>query len=177
MAKVFANKVVDLFPTIKNSKNKYVEIPDMVSFSLPEVTFADGELTGAGIYGTINKPDIYSIDAMELALVVKSLNSTVRSALTPDGVEVRLNYAVDNVNGSGTETYTSYSAVVKGYPKNIPAAEVKKGEGQELTINIAVRYYKLSINGKVVFEIDPLNGKMTINGKDYAKKLNKALNK
>jgi phage tail tube protein FII len=47
----------------------------------------------------------------------------------------------------------------------------------EVTVNIATSYYKLVKDGQVIHEIDPLNNKLVINGVDYAKKLNSALNK
>lgn len=174
--KVYANKVVDLYPTIKKGK-KYIEIEDLTSFSTPEVNFGDGEVSGAGIPGVVNIPDIFNMEAMEASIVAKSFSAGVREAITPDGINLRLNWATDNVNGKNKTTYTSYTATIKGRPKGLPGAEIKKSEGMELTVNIAVSYYKLVIDGKVIHEIDPLNGKLIIMGKDYATAVNKALNK
>ncbi len=174
--KQYANKVVDLYPTIKKN-GKYIEIEDVTSFSTPEVAFADGEVTGAGILGTVNIPDIYNIDAMESSITAKSFSNGVIAAINPDGIDLRLNWAVDNVSGSGASSFTAYTATIKGRPKNIPAAEATKGEGMEVTVNIATSYYKLVKDGQVIHEIDPLNNKLVINGVDYAKKLNSALNK
>lgn len=174
--KNYANKVVDLYSTIKKG-GKYKEIEDVTSFSTPEVAFADGEVTGAGILGTVNIPDIFNIDAMEASVTTKSYSPEFVAALNPDGVEIRHNWAVDNIAGNGNSSYSSYTATIKGRPKNIPAAETKKGEAMELTVNIACWYYKLVKDGDVIHEIDPLNGKIIINGTDYAKALNTALNK
>ncbi len=174
--KYYANKVADLFPTIKKS-GKYIEIEDVTAFATPEISFADGEVSGAGIFGTVNIPDIYNIEAMEASITAKSFSTGVIAAINPSGVDLRLNWAVDNIGGTYDTSYTAYTATIKGRPKNIPAAEAKKGEGLEMTINIACTYYKLVKNGSVLFEIDPLNGVLIINGKDYSKELNKALNK
>jgi P2 family phage contractile tail tube protein len=177
MKKIYANKVVDLYSTIKDSSGKYIEIGDVTSFTVTEVTFADGEVAGAGILGTVNIPDIFSIEAMEAAVTTKSYSEGAIEAFNPSGVSIRHNWAVDNINGSGDGGYTSYTATIKGRPKNIPGGDTKKGEAMELTTNIACSYYKLVKNGKVIHEIDPLNGKIIINGTDYAKALNTALNK
>lgn len=174
--KTYANKVVDLFPTIK-AKGKYVEMEDVTSFSIPEVAFADGEVAGAGIFGTVNIPDIYNIEAMEASITAKSFSDGVVAAITPDGVDLRLNWAVDNISGTGDSSFTSYTATIKGRPKNIPGVEPTKGEAMELTLNIAVSYFKFVKDGVIIHEIDPLNGKLVINGIDYAEKLNKALNR
>jgi P2 family phage contractile tail tube protein len=174
--KQYANKVVDLYPTIK-SNGKYIEIEDVTSFSTPEVSFADGEVTGAGIMGTVNIPDIYNMDAMESSITAKSFSKGVIAAINPAGVDLRLNWAVDNVSGSGESSFTSYTATLKGRPKSIPAAEATKGEGMEVTVPIATSYYKLVKDGQVLHELDPLNNKLVINGVDYAKKLNSALNR
>lgn len=176
MSKIYANKVADLYSTIK-SNGKYIEIEDLISFAIPEVAFADGEVAGAGILGTVNIPDIFNVEAMEATITAKSFSKGVVEAITPSGVSIRHNWAVDNINGSGDGAYTSYTATIKGRPKNIPGGDTKKGEAMEITVNIAVSYYKLVKDGAVILEIDPLNGKMIINGTDYAKALNTALNK
>lgn len=174
--RTYANKIVDLYPTIKSGK-KYIEIEDVTSFSLPEVSFGEGELDGAGIIGKVNIPDPYSLEAMEASITAKGFSDGVLVAITPSGIDLRLNWAVDNVNGKNATSYTSYTATIKGRPKNIPGGDIKKGEGMEETVNIAVGYYKLVKDGRVIHEIDPLNGKLTINGKNYADAINKALNK
>lgn len=172
-----SNKLVDLYITIMNKKGKYVEVPDVVSFTSPDVAFADGELTGAGILGTINIPDIFNIDAMEATLTVGSWAPDVRNAINPDGVSIRMNYAIDTITNGGTSAYDSYSEIIKGRPKNIPGGDRKKGEKIENAISIAVRYYKLAMNGEVIHEIAPLNGTLIINKVDYGKRLKKALKK
>lgn len=174
--KYYANKVVDLFPTIKKN-GKYVEIENVTSFTTPEVAFADGEVSGAGILGTVNIPDIYNIDAMEASITASTYSDGIIEAINPSGVCLRLNWALDNVNGKGESSFTSYTATIKGRPKSIPSAEVKKGEAMEEELPIACSYYKLVKDGKVLHEIDPLNGKLVINGTDYAKDLNTALNR
>lgn len=174
--KYYANKVVDLFPTIKKNK-RYIEINDVTSFAVPEVSFADGEVAGAGIYGTVNVPDIFNIEGMESTITAKSFSDGVVAAINPSGVELRLNWAVDTVGGEGDSKYTSYTATIKGRPKNIPGVEPTKGEAMEVALTIATSYYKLVKDGKVILEIDPLNGKIVINGVDHATALNRALNK
>ena len=42
----------------------------------------------------------------------------------------------------------------------------KPGEEMPLKINMSLRYYKLEIDGAVVYEIDPVNYKAVINGVD-----------
>ena len=173
-----ANKVVDIFATAKNKKGTYEEIPNVTGISLPEVTPGEGEIAGAGIFGTVAKPDFFNLEAMEASVTVSEEDSKTAELLeNPSGIHLKLNYAVDKVNGLGQEDYNSHSAVIKGYPKVIPGGDVKKGEKGEFTHTVAVRYYKKSVNGKVLHEIDPLNGVLIINGVNYAKKLNNALNK
>lgn len=174
MAKWHANKVVDLYPTIKSGK-KYIEIEDVKSFEIPEVGFGDGELSGSGIMGTVNIPDPYNIEAMEASITAKNFNDGVLDAIKPTGVNLRLNWAIDSINTSATKGYTSYTAVIKGIPKGIPGVGAEKGEEMEVQLAIACNYYKLIKNGKTIYEIDQLNNKLIINGVDYMKTLNKKL--
>ena len=174
MAKWHANKVVDLYPTIKSGK-KYIEIEDVTSFDTPEIAFADGEMSGSGIMGTINIPDPYNMDPMEASIKAKNFSEGVIEAVKPTGVNLRLSWAIDSINSSANKGYTAYTAVIKGLPKTIPSVSAEKGEEMEIEIPIAVNYYKLIKNGKVLHEIDQLNGKLIINGVDYMDALNKKL--
>ena len=55
---------------------------------------------------------------------------------------------------------------MRGLLTSVDPGTWKPGEEMPLQINMGLRYYKLEINGAVVYEIDPVNYKAVINGTD-----------
>lgn len=174
MAKYYANKIVDLFPSVKNAKGIYEEIMNVSSFELPEMEFGEGEISGSGIIGTVNVPDFTGIESMEAKITGKSYES-MNPIFNPLGVSLKLNWAVDKVGADGAKAFDSYTAYINGFPKNIPGGEKTKGETQELEATISTTYYKLIQNGKTITEYNPLAGKLVINGVDVMAKINQAV--
>lgn len=171
-----ANKVVDFFNQIKNG-NSYVDIPNVVAFSTPDVGFGSSELNGEGMIGTVNIPDKSNIEAMEASVTTSSDSGNAKLLNNPDGVDLIFNWAIDKIGTDGSSEYIAYRAAIKGFATVVPGGEKKKGEAAEIEHKIAVWYYKLEINGKTVVLVDMLAPKLEINGVDLLEKLNKALNR
>ncbi|GAB7529389.1 phage major tail tube protein [Pseudomonas sp. 3A(2025)] len=55
---------------------------------------------------------------------------------------------------------------LRGLLKEVDMGDWKAGDKAEVKHGIAVNYYKLEIDGAVMYEIDPLNMKRVINGVD-----------
>lgn len=171
-----ANKVSDFFNQIKKG-NSYVEIPNVVSFSIPDVGYGSSEMNGAGMIGTVNVPDKSNIEAMEASVTTSSDSGNAKLLNDPDGVELIFNWAIDKIGTDGSSEYIAYRAVIKGWATVVPGGDKKKGEAAEMEHKIAAWYYKLEINGKTVVLVDMFAPKLEINGEDRLEKLNKALNK
>ena len=174
MAGNFATKVNDLLPEVKVD-GKYVTIEDVTKFTLPNIQFGDGAMTGAGLLGEINIPDLYNISAVEHSISSRSLRNITKS-LGPAGAEFRLAWAMENLSAAGSlGIFDSYLATVKGRAKEIPGPDVEKGSELAPTITYSDWYYKLTRNGETIVEIDMINGIININGTDYAAPLRAAL--
>ena len=57
-------------------------------------------------------------------------------------------------------------ATLRGGLKEVDPGDWKPGEKAEIKYAVAVTYYKLEIDGRVMFEIDPLNCVRVIDGVD-----------
>ena len=57
-------------------------------------------------------------------------------------------------------------ATVRGLLKEVDPGEWKANELAACTYSVAVTYYKLEIEGREMFEIDPVNSVRKINGVD-----------
>jgi hypothetical protein len=172
---IHASKVNDIYPEVKVG-GKYELIEDVTKFKLPGVEYGDGEISGAGLIGILNRPDIYNPAAMELTLATRSLRDKATAALSPDGAEFRFAWAIQNLSASDAGAdFDSYMATVKGWPKTVPGPEVEKGNPMETEFAFSVWYYKLTRNGRTIMEIDVLNKVLIINGIDYTGRLKEAL--
>ncbi|MCI7108032.1 MAG: phage major tail tube protein [Agathobacter sp.] len=171
-----ADKVADFFCQIKKG-NSYVEIPNVVGFSIPDITPGSNEMSGAGMIGTVNIPDPCNIEAMESS--VTTSDDSGDAALLNDlyNVEVILNWAIDKVGTDGSSEYIAHRAVIKAKAAVIPGGEVKKAESTEKEHKLATWYYQEDVDGVTVTLVDALAPKLIINGKDCLEKLHKSLNK
>lgn len=174
--RTIANKTVDMSVDVKYS-GKYVMLEDVTAFKLPGVEYGEGEITGAGLAGAFNNPDVFNIAAMEASISSRALQGKFASVFSAGGVEFRITWAVDKISSSSAGAYDTYMAIVKGKASKLPELEVKKGEQMELETTIAAWYYKLTRNGTTLFEFDVLNQVVIINGVNYSAKLKAAMGK
>ncbi|MGH8347123.1 MAG: phage major tail tube protein [Pseudomonas sp.] len=69
----------------------------------------------------------------------------------------------------------SVVATLRGSLKEVDPGDWKPGEKGEFKYAVAVTYYKLEIDGSVMFEIDPLNSIRVIDGTDQLAAVRSAL--
>jgi len=174
MARVITNKTVDMAVEVKRS-GKYEILEDVTSFKLPGVEYGEGEISGAGLAGTFNMPDVFNIAALEAAITSRSLQSQYASVFSASGVDLRIAWAVDKISSTSAGSYDTYMAIVKGRASKLPEIEVKKGEQMELETTIAAWYYKLTRNGVTLFEFDVLNQVVIIGSVNHSAKLKAAM--
>lgn len=63
-------------------------------------------------------------------------------------------------------TSSEVVATLRGLLKEVDPGDWKAGEKAEFKYAVAVSYYKLEVDGREVYEIDPVNGVRAINGVD-----------
>ena len=124
--KYYANKICDLYPLAKGSSGKYTEMMNITSFETPEIEFGDGEISGAGVLGTVNVPDFSAIENPEAKLTGKTYND-LAPAFNPLGCDLKLNWAIDNISADSTKTYT---LTTKDLQKTFRAGKRKKERGR-----------------------------------------------
>lgn len=66
-------------------------------------------------------------------------------------------------------------ATFRGLLQEIDMGDWKAGDKAETKYNVACSYYKLEVDGKVIFEIDPLAGVRKVNGTDQLEAVRAAL--
>ncbi|NUU35152.1 phage major tail tube protein [Pseudomonas sp. C2B4] len=61
---------------------------------------------------------------------------------------------------------TPVIVTLRGLLKEVDMGDWKAGDKAEIKHNVAVTYYKLEVDGRLIYEIDPLGMKRVINGVD-----------
>ena len=93
-------------------------------------------------------------------------------AVRADGVMLRFAGSVQRDDDGGV---SSVEIVVRGRHEEIDFGEATPGEDTEHKISTACTYYKLSVDGEVITEIDFLNFVFTVDGEDLLAEHRKAI--
>lgn len=88
---------------------------------------------------------------------------------------VQLRFAGAMVRQDGSKRTDSIEVVMRGRWEEIDPDSVKKGENHQTKAKLAVSYYKLSINGEVIIEIDHANYIENVDGNDNLADQRKAI--
>lgn len=92
--------------------------------------------------------------------------------LRHDGVLLRFAGALQ---GDDSEGVDSLEVVMRGRFSEFDPGKAKAGDKTEIKYKLAVSYYRLSINGQVLIEIDPVNFVEVVNGIDRLAQVRAAL--
>lgn len=132
--------------------------------TLPPLTRLMEEYRGGGMSGPVK------IDNGQGALALEwTCGGMMRSVLEQygtvrhDGVQLRFAGAYQR---DDTGAVDAVEVVIRGRHEEIGAGEAAAGEDTEFTVNTAASYYKLSINGQTVIEIDLVNMVEIVGGID-----------
>ena len=93
-------------------------------------------------------------------------------AVRADGVMLRFAGSVQRDDDGGV---SAVEIVVRGRHEEIDFGEATPGEDTEHKISTACTYYKLSVDGEVITEIDFLNFVFTVGGEDLLAEHRKAI--
>ena len=76
---------------------------------------------------------------------------------------------------TGETGYYPVKIVVRGKAKTTELGKIAKGKKGEPSIELEIMYIKIMINSKTVIELDKLNFKFVVNGKDMLAKIRKQI--
>lgn len=135
------------------------------SVTLPKLTRKLEAWRGAGMDGAA-KVDLGMGDDLDLEWTLGGVDLTVLKqygAVSANGIGLRFagSYQQDDTGDT-----IPVEVVVRGRHEEIDMGEAKPGDDTEHKIKTALTYYKLSVDGEEVIEIDTLAMIFTVNGKD-----------
>lgn len=124
------------------------------SVELPEVEMRVVEYDPLGMAGKIELPD--SFEAMEATMVWSHQPPEVADLMMnpyfTSAIQLRSNQAT--FTGSGLPTNGAYVVQMRVRPKVMAGGEFVKGEGVKPETTFAVDFYSITVEGKVLFELD-----------------------
>lgn len=148
----------------------------VASVILPDVNFLTQTIAGAGIGGNIEVPIVGMLDAMSMTVSFRTFqkNAVKLSAPKRHNIELRSAQQIeDPVKGVLAVDAVKHVMVV--LPKSNKGGTVQPAAPTDGSGEYSVRYWKTTINGEVVQEIDPINFICIIDGVDYLADVRKAL--
>ncbi|HVJ39379.1 MAG TPA: phage major tail tube protein [Stenotrophomonas sp.] len=135
-----------------------------VEIKLPVLSRKMEEYRAAGMNGPI------SLDFGQEALELETkFGGPMRDVLNQYGVTTHNGVMLRFAGSYQTEDTAQVDAVeviVRGRHKEIDMGTAKSGDDTEFTVKSALSYYKLTINGVTVIEIDFIGMKEIVNGVD-----------
>lgn len=136
---------------------------DVPTMTLPKVTEKTEEYRGGGMSGSVDLP--IGLEKMEASWVTngvrkESLKFFGQSDRTAGNVVFRASFKDQKGRVKPVK------ATLRGAVKEIDMGDWEAGKKSEIKHAMAVSYYKLEIDGRVMYEIDVVNMIQVINGVD-----------
>lgn len=160
------------FRIYKDGNNK----AGIADIKLPSFDPIVEAVRGAGILGEYESANIGHFQSMKLAINWRMLTVDFASLMEPREAMYDCRGANQVLNSvTGEYEFSSVRVLVKGAPTKNDPGKMEKGASYEGSTEIEATYIKVEIDGAVLVELDKINYKYVVNGKDYMADVRKAL--
>lgn len=146
------------------------EVPEV---TLPKLTRKTEDYRGGGMNGPI-KEDL-GMEGLELAWTAAGYLRDLLGQWGAAKVDAVLLRFAGALQDSSTGTVSALEVVVRGRHTEIDPGTAKAGELTEIKVTSALSYYKLSIDGQTIIEIDLVNMVEIVNGTDLMSEIRAAI--
>lgn len=154
-----------------NDANSYMGIVE--ELKLPKLARKMEAFRGGGMNGEVDIDQ--GQEKLELEFTVAGFIAQVfeqYGTTKIDGVLLRFNGAYQR---DDTAQVQAVEVVVRGRHQEIDAGDAKAGEKGKTAVKSSLSYFKLTVDNKVIVEIDILNMVEIVNGKDMLAEQRKAI--
>lgn len=121
---------------------------------------------GAGMVGAAKVDMGYEDDALDLQYIIGGFEADLirkHSASTLDAVMLRF---AGSYQRDDTGEVSAVEIVCRGRQSELDSGEAKTGENTQTTVSMNNVYYKVTVDGEVLIEIDTVNMVEVVNGED-----------
>lgn len=151
-----------------NGNNKVVGVAE---FSLPEVVFNEEEINVLGI-GKIKEVIVSMPEAMTTTMKFLGVDKTSLKLKAGKGINLVLAAAIQALDENDNASEIGMFANVKGTIKSHKFGTIGANGKLEPEIEINLSYFKLEIDGTILYEIDQKNQILIIDGEDLRAGIN-----
>lgn len=154
-----------------------VEIEDVTSIELPEITIGTYEVKGSGVMGTIDMPSFSKIEGLTLTVEYRSSTENNINLLAPKVHDVKIAIVKDVVGSDGVVVADGNKIFLQVRTKSHKAGTVTNGENMSASATFEVLSYKMiDGHGKELINIDKIKYIYRVNGTDYAEQTRNYIN-
>lgn len=159
-----------LIPTVLNNFNMYGEGHRFLGVSpettLPNFEYMTETIDGAGIGGEIEEAVEGSFGSLEVESTFQNIGTEMFDYITHTGMVVLRGSMQMTDTATQVNQNQGIVVTIKGKVKSFDLGTLKKGGKGEPKIVREVTYFKLTIGGKNVLELDKYNLVWKLNGVD-----------
>ena len=148
--------------------NNLKEITESANIELPELSEKADAISGAGIMGEIELPVKGQYANMKVTVSYRTGLLNFEKATAPGLHTMEFSAAIQVLDNSTGNTATQYvKHYCKGYKAMAKQGKLEQGGEMDASAEYNLIYYKKTIDGVVVRELDKLNGVDKVNGTEY----------
>lgn len=158
---------------VYHSGNKLIGISDEVT--LPDFEAVTDTMAGPGMLGEMESVAMGQFTSMEMEVPFRQMYSDMFlfvDQTTALDLTFRGSIQVMDSDTTGLD-FVPMRMVTRGRCKGITGGKAKQGTGTASSIKLELYYIKIEINGVVELELDKLNFKYIVHGKDLLEKVRK----
>ena len=167
-----------IIPEVINNYNVYdSKAKKLIGISgeveLPSLEAITDTIEAAGILGEVEDPVTGQFSSMKIKIPFSNLYTdqfNLMDTTNPPQLTLRGCMQVMNSATGGTD-YVPVKIVTRGKSTTSSMGKLSKGKKGEPEIEMKVLYLKVMINNKITLELDKLNFKYVLNGKDMPAKI------
>lgn len=167
-----------IIPEVMNNYNVYNDrAKKLIGISgeveLPELEAITDTVEAAGVLGEVEDPVTGQFSSAKIKIPFSNLYEdifTLMDTTNPPQLTLRGSMQVMNSSTGGTD-YVPVKIVVRGKATTSSLGKLVKGKKGEPEIELEILYIKVMINNRTTLELDKLNFKFVINGKDMLAKI------
>ena len=167
-----------IIPEVINNYNVYDERANKLigisgEVELPELEAITDTVEAAGILGEIEDPVTGQFASAKIKIPFSNLYEDIFNLMdTTRPPQLTLRGSMQVVDSStGATDYAPVKIVVRGKATTSSLGKLVKGKKGEPEIELEILYIKVMVNNRTTLELDKLNFKFAINGKDMLSKI------
>lgn len=156
--------------------NGSTDLKGVADLQLPSFESMSETVSGAGLAGEYESPNIGHFSSMKLTINWKMITGELTEFLRPEVIMLDCRLANQEYNAvKGKHEFKANRVVVKGMPTTNDLGKAEKGATYDGSSEIEVFYIKVQRDNKTLVELDKINYIYKVDGVDYMEKLRNAL--